>query len=780
MKIVENNLKQFIDVPNNIDEVTNAYITEVESFGLLSNINNVLIGHVLEKEKHENADSLSVTKVDLGNGRIEQIVCGAKNVAKGQYVIVATEGAVLPGDFVIKKSKIRGVESNGMICSLKELGFDEKLIPEEFKSGIYYFDEPKEVGTNALSHLAMDGFVLELSLTPNRSDLLSHYGFAQDLAAATNKKIVLPNFNVKENETKNPLTVKIDSKNTNKYFARYLNKVEVKDSPWWLKSFLLAVDCQPINNVVDITNYILYTYGTPMHAFDAKKFGTKEIVVSDNTKKLKVKTLDGIERELTGDEIVITNGKEVMALGGVMGLENSMIDDNTDSIILEIASFKPESIKNTSKKIGLKSDSSLRFERGIDEEIIEQALRHASYLLETLANASITKGIVSDVKNSFKNPFIDLTEEEISRKIGHKLSGKEIVAILERLNYEVKVNKNVLTVKAPSYRHDILMKDDCLEEIVRIYGMNNIPNQPLTVSGVGALTKKQKTNRTLRHYLANIGFNEVVTYSLRKENEVTRFNELGNVISILKPQNVERKALRQSLINGLIDVVKYNKDHGVDGVNLFEMGHVYADKIERNYLTLMASSSTINNLWKKTNIKLDFYFVSGILKNIMGLLKVDYELVPSNNQSFHPYQQASIVVNKQTVGIIGKIHPKLSVKDNFVFEIDLDSLEKQSKFKYQQVSKYPSVERDLAIVLKDDIKVGDVVKLIEQTVRKNIIKTEVFDIYKGSHIEEGYQSVAVRMVFNDENKTLESADVDKLVNKVAKRIEFEFQGKIRS
>lgn len=779
MKILENNLKQFLDIPNNVLEVTNSFVTEVEEFGPLSDINNLVIGHVLEKVKHENADTLSVLQVDLGNGLTQQIVCGAANVDVDQYVVIATEGAVLPGDFVIKKSKIRGVESNGMVCSLTELGIEEKHIPEEFKSGIYYFSESKEIGSNALNHLSLDGFIMELSLTPNRSDLLSHYGYAQDLAAALDTKITLPSFVISEESKSNDLTVKIESNNTNSYYARALEDLTITESPWWLKNFLLNLNCQPVNNVVDITNYILYTYGTPMHAFDANKFGSKNIVIKDNNETIEVETLDDGKYKLTSDEVIVTNGKDAMAIGGVMGLKNSMITNETTNVILEIASFNAKSVGGTSKKLGLKSDSSLRFERGIDEAIILQALNHATYLLQKYANAKVLKGIASEVKTIVENPFIEINCTEISNKIGMEISKEEIISILKRLNYDIKDDSKLL-VKAPSYRHDIYHDYDVLEEVVRLFGMDQVPNKALKVSGLGSLSKKQRTVRNLRHYLANLGFNEVVTYSLLNENNVKKFNDLGGIVSILKPLTIDRRSLRQSIINGLVDTVNYNRARTLTKVNLFEIGHVFADGLENNYLSVALTAPLHNNLWKKEEVQVDFYYLSGILKNVFELMNIDYTLEASNYENFHPYQQANILVKGKIVGKIGLIHPTVVSKPIFVFEIDLDLLDNPNKFKYESISKYPNVERDIAIVLKDEVLMSEVLRLINQTARKQIVSADVFDIYKGEHIEQGFKSVAIRMVFNDPNKTLEGNDVDKLVNKILKRIEFELDGVIRS
>lgn len=776
MKLYENILKQFIDVPKDIYELTNSYITEVEDFKKLFDINNLVIGYVSELVKHPDADTLSVTKVNVGD-EVKQIVCGAPNVAKGQYVIVALEGAVLPGDFKIKKSKIRGVESFGMICSLSELGIEKDLIPEKYSSGIYYFDTEKKVGSNPLRELMLDGFILELSLTPNRNDLLSHYGYARDLAAVLNKEIELKEYKINEIAKKNELSVKIESKNTNSYYARYFSDVKIQESPLWLKVYLKEMGVNPVNNIVDITNYILYTYGIPMHAFDANKFNSKTIVVKDNDKKQTVKTLDGSDIEITSGEILITNGKDIMALGGIMGLDNSKISENTSEIILEVASFSRETTRETSKKTNLTSDSQLRFERGIDEAIMLQALNHATYLFETLASAKTHQGISSEVLKQNENPFIKIDLNKINEMIGTNIEDKMIYDILDRLNFEV--NKKTLEVKAPSYRSDILIFADVLEEVLRIYGLDNVKMESLITTSSKGLTDSQKMVRKLRHYLSDFGLNEVITYSLLKEENVNKYNTIGDVVKVIKPISNDRRVIRQSLINGLVDAMHYNQNRMNNNVNLFEIGNVYAKDIEQRKLAILLTGDVRENPWKKTSTKIDFYYLSGILANIMTLTNVLYELEESNNPMFHPHQQANIIVDKKVIGIIGKLHPKHETTDTFVLELDLGLLINNNKFKYKMISKYPNVERDIAIIVEKDLKANNIIKVIEQTLRKNLVKVELFDIYDGKGIKEGFKSLAFNIVFNDDSKTLEKEEVDKLMKKVTNRLMFEFNAEIR-
>lgn len=780
MRINENMLKTLIKVPNEIKDITNTHITEVDSFNRILNINNLVIGHVLEVKPHENADKLSVTKVDLGD-KIEQIVCGAPNVAKGQYVIVAREGAILPGEFLIKPTKIRGIESNGMICSLDELGFTKENIPKNFKEGIYYFNEEKEIGSNALKHLALDGFIMDLDLTPNRSDLLSHYGFAMDLSAVTNEKVELPKFKLEETKKANPLSVKILSKQTNSYYARYIEDVKITESPMWLKSTLTSLGINPVNNVVDITNYLLFMYGIPMHAFDANKFGSTKIVVKDNTEKQTLKTLDDSLITLTKDEILITNNKEAMAIGGIMGLENSMITNETTNVILEVASFNKDSIRRISEQTNLTSDSQLRFSRGINENLMEYVIDYAGYLIQELASGKVSKGVSKDVLSVRENPFIEIEYNKINSLLGTNITSEEILKYLEKLNYEIKNENNKIYAKAPGYRNDILISADITEEIGRIYGLDKIANKMVKTSTIGSLTNKQKRIRTIRHLLANMGLNEIITYSLLKEDEVLKYDEIGEKLSVLKPMTNDRKTLRQSLLNGGIDVLNYNKNREIDNLLLFEIGNVYAKGVEELNLSVLITGETNQLLWDKKTTKIDFYYISGILNKLMTTLGITYKLKENNHNKFHPHQQASIVVGKKEVGIIGKIHPLISNKhDYFVLELKLDKLPNKDLVKYEKISKFPNIERDLAIVLKEDVKAETVLNLVKQTARNILVDTYIFDVYKGIHIEKGFQSIAVRMVFNDKEKTLESVDIDKVIKKIIVRIERELSGIIRT
>jgi phenylalanyl-tRNA synthetase beta chain len=785
MKILETILKNLIEVPKDVFEVTNQKIIEVESFDQLNTSTDLVIGHVLTCVDHPNSDHLHVTTVDIGK-KIEQIVCGADNVAQGQYVIVAQVGSVLPGDFKIKATKIRGVESNGMICSLKELGFEDKYIPEAFKEGIYYFDYPQEIGKPALEVLFLSGFVMELALTPNRGDLLSHLGFAYDLASMCGLKVNLPTPKVVETKTKNPIKVQIETDGCGRYYARHLTHIQIKESPWWLKSALIASDIKPINNVVDISNYVLLEYGTPLHMFDAKKVQTNHIIVRDAHSKEKVVTLDDESRTLEQSDVVITNGKEVIAVAGVMGLSNTMIDEHTTEVIIEAAYFDPKRIQKTSKRLGLRSDSSLRFERGIDDERVLLGLERATELLISLADAKVSQGISEALRYEVKNPTITISKDYINRALGTDINEVELKSYFKALNYDVKVLDKTYQITAPSYRKDILIDADILEEIARIHGLNLIPLHAVDKPLLGKLSFKQKRIRAIRHALADLGLNEIISYSLLDTDEVQRYHRLGEAVSVLMPLSEDMKTLRQSLINGLLETVKYNQSRQIESVSIFEVGHVFAKDKEVTHLGLALSGPWHELPWKKEVMTPDFYVMKGIVERLFQTIDVSFSYQSTSEiSSYHPYRQAHILYQNQVIGTIAELHPqevkRLGIKPTVVLEISLEELLYEKKeLIYQGISKYPSISRDLAIVVGVEVPAGELMDMIKQTAKKQLIDLEVFDVYQGSHIETGKKSIAFSLVFNDAEKTLGSEDVDALMKKITNRLAFTYQAAIRS
>ena len=673
MKIATNMLKRFIkNVPSyeKLYELTNEYITEVESMEKIVSANGLVVGHVLESEPHPNSDHLSVCTVDVGASEPLLIVCGASNVRKDQHVVVALEGAVLPGNFEIKKTQIRGVSSSGMICSLHELGIEDKHIEERFKEGIYYFDEPQKVGSSALEALSFEQASLELSITPNRSDLLSVLGFSYDLAAVLNEKIIIPEINVAENGPFNPLEVKIEDEGCKRYYARYVDNIKVKPSPMWLQSALIASGIRPINNVVDVTNYVLLELGTPLHAFDAEKFATEKIVVRRAKDLEEVISLDQQRRILRKTDIVITNGLHPVAIGGVMGLLNTAVTETTTKIILEAAWFEPERIKNTAERLNLHSDSSLRFEKGVDEIRVLTALNRAAELLEEISNARVYKEVSFDGKPFNRPILITLKSEDVNRLLGTHLTNDEVKGILKRLNI-IETKPNVYLI--PSYRRDLTIKEDLIEEVGRIYGYNNIINVLPTFNSVGKYSTRQRHLNTIKDHLIGLGFNEVINYSLTAKETVHDFVYTNkDIIEILSPLSADRTVLRHSLVGGLVGNVSYHLSRQIDNLMLFEMGRVYFTGKEPTYLSAIISGNCILDAVRKNEIKVDFAIIKGVLENLAEKLGVEFKYAKEDTiKGYHPGICAKVIYNKDVIGYIGKIHPTI-LNDAYAFEIDLE------------------------------------------------------------------------------------------------------------
>jgi phenylalanyl-tRNA synthetase beta chain len=513
MVVTQKALENFIKTPQYIEALTNQKITEIESFEVRADDPFVVVGKVLTRVDHPNSDHLNLTTVDVGHGDILNIVCGAKNVDTGQTVIVAKVGAILPGNFEIKEAVIRGEQSKGMICSLKELGFSDKVIPEAFKDGIYYFNEAFQPGYSGYKALGQVGFKMELGLTPNRGDLLSVLGYAYDLSAMLNMKVQVPKYTFKSSKKHNK-KVTIQSEACSKYMGRVFENVVIKESPWWIKSLLIDNDIRPINNVVDITNYVLLLMGTPLHTFDAAKFTSDNIMIRQAKDQEKVVTLDGQERTLLASDLVISNGSLPVALAGVMGLENTMVTDKTDTIFLEAALFDPKTVLETSKRLNLRSDSSLRFERGVGYDRVALGLDLATQLLIDLADATLIGETVSDERPVDKK-VVATSINNINAALGLMLSKDEIINYLMRLRFEVVLsNEDDITCIVPYDRYDISIEADIVEEVGRIYGLDLIPSSPLKTSLEGKLSIEQKKTRQLEHLLTSLGFQQVITYSL--------------------------------------------------------------------------------------------------------------------------------------------------------------------------------------------------------------------------------------------------------------------------
>ncbi len=580
MKVSKNWLKEYLNLDGITDEELfdkiNAHVCEIESYQSLVKASSLSIGYVHECVMHPDSDHLHICQVEVSEGNIQQIVCGAPNVAAGKKVIVANVGAVLPGDFKIKASKIRGVESNGMLCSLQELGIEEKYIDEAFKNGIQLLGEDAPIGGDPLSYLGLDDIVIDLDLTSNRSDLLSIEGVAFDLGAALNQQVITILPELEESQKQNPVQVKIETNGCYKYLARTIENVTIADSPQWLKARLIASGIRPINNVVDVTNYVLLELGQPLHAFDKDHLGDY-ILIRDAIDGEKLTTLDGIERTLLNTDIVIANQNEALCLGGVMGGLTSEVEPNTKNIVLEAAYFDPLRVRKTSSRLGLKSESSMRFERKVDYERVDRALDYAAQLIAELAGGIVLQGVSAQIQEEPPVKMVDITTAKINHVLGTDLQDAEVEDIFKRLAYPYVKQGETYTITIPSRRMDLEASyQDIIEDVARMHGYDAIPTTLAATDAKGGLSSSQRRIRSTRQILSSMGLNEVVTYSLVAKKDVFLYTlKEEDLVEVLMPMTEDRAVMRQSLLNGVLEAVRYNRARKVDNLCFFEIGNTY-------------------------------------------------------------------------------------------------------------------------------------------------------------------------------------------------------------
>lgn len=790
MKVSTNWLKDYLDLSDySNEELFNEisfHMTEIEEAYELVKNTNLTIGYVKECIEHPDSDHLHICQIEIKPGIISQIVCGAPNMSQGKKVIVALPGAVLPGDFKIKESKIRGVESNGMCCSLQELGIKEMFVEEAYKDGIYLLPEDAPVGENPLEYLGLNDYVYDLDLTSNRSDLLSIEGVAYDLAATLNKKVKTKEFSLKEVSKKNPVKVSVLTDKCPKYLTRKIENVKIASSPEFIKARLIASGIRPINNVVDITNYVLMELGQPLHSFDADKLGDN-IVVREALDKEEIITLDGNKRELNAGDIVITDGKTPLCVAGVMGGASTEITKETKNVVLEAAYFEPLSIRKTSQHLGLKSESSTRFERTIDYVRVNRALDYAAYLLSEYASGEVLSG-VNGVAKDFENKHVLVSTKKINKVLGTALSNNEIESIFNRLGYEY-TGSGDYDITIPSRRMDLLPSyQDIIEDVARMYGYDNIPTVLASTNDKGGLTDYQKLVRNCRLILSNMTINEAVTYSLTSEDDLYSFTEEhAEPIRLLMPMTEERSVMRQSLIPSLINTVVYNKSRQINDLSFFEIGKVYTSSSEVLHLAGAFNGLFTSSKWQGKKNPVDFYLVKGILDLLFAKLNlsVKYEAYTALS-NMHPGRTAKITVNDKMIGFVGELHPRYahehSCDNTYVFELNLDEIYNliSREFKYQSICKFPAVSRDLAIVVNKNVTCQQICDVIRMTSKKYLTNLEVFDLYEGENVGKDLKSLAISLTFEDKEKTLETSDVDKIIHSILNRLDALLDAHLRS
>ncbi|WP_182200376.1 phenylalanine--tRNA ligase subunit beta [Paraliobacillus salinarum] len=808
MLVSLNWLKNYVDLqglpPESLaDKITKTGI-EVEGIDYVAaKSTNVVVGYVESCEKHPDADKLNVCQVNVGEETL-QIVCGAPNVAAGQKVVVAKPGAVLPGNFKIKKAKLRGVESNGMICSLQELGIVEKFVPKDVAEGIFVLPNDVEAGADALQLLNLDDAILELGLTPNRSDALSMLGVAYEVAAILDVDVKLPDTSVSMIEAKatDEVGLTVDAPELNPYYAAFVIKdIKVGPSPLWMRNYLIAAGIRPINNVVDITNYVLLEYGQPLHAFDFDTFGSDEIVVRRAKQNETMTTLDDQTRDLTTDHLVITNGQEPTALAGVMGGANAEVSDTTTTVLLEAAYFDPKAVRIASKHHGLRSESSARFEKGIDPNRVYAAGLRACQLLAAHANGTVLSDpvIFDRLDKSEKQVTIETTR--INERLGTDMTDEEIAIILKKLGFTFEQDGEKFDVAIPTRRQDISQFEDMLEEVARIYGYDHLPyTLPQGAAQAGGLTKAQELKRFVKNYFEGAGLKEAITYSLTTTNRAQMLvspeikAQSVTPIRLAMPMSEEHSTLRLSILPEMLDSLAYNLARKQANLGYYEVGTVFIseeEKVTKQPKELLRAGAAVTgewlaHPWQQEKKAADFFLIKGILEGLFDRLHVDATFEPTKIDGMHPGRTAIVKVGHTVIGFVGQVHPKLQkdfdLKDTFVFDIDLEYLIEQHENEpsFNKIPRFPTVTRDIALVVDETVSAGDIQQTIETNAGPLLKEIQVFDLYQGDRLEAGKKSLAFHLLYLDPERTLTDDEVEASYQTILTAVQDAHKAELRS
>lgn len=790
MILSRNFVKDYIDLDDNLNikdiaEDMTRVGNEYDLAQKFINASNLVIGEIIECKAHPDSDHLHVCKVNVGK-EILQIVCGAPNARAGIKVIVALPGAELPNDITIKKGNIRGVESNGMMCSIAELGLDNKFLTKEDKEGICELGKDAIVGEDPIKYLGYDDEIVDFELTANRGDLLSMLGLAYELGAIYNKKVKDVDLSHSENSknVNDVFNIDIQTENCSLFLAKKVENVEIKESPKFIKNRLMTCGIRPINNVVDISNYVMLELGQPLHFYDADKLGDS-LVVRMAKKDEKLVTLDEQERKLDENDLVIANKKEAVGLAGVMGGLDTEVTENTKNIIIESAIFDGVKVRKTSKKI-LRSEASNRFEKGLDPNRTYMAIERACNMLEKYAQGEVLSGTVKYDKTKKEDKKIEITFKNILDVLGVQISNDDILDVFTKLGFTYELEGEKIKVLVPTRRMDISIKEDLIEEVGRIYGVDNIKGKlPVLPVKQGSY---DKVTRGIRNKMVSLGLNETLSMIFTNEQDARKYTvDDFEVVKLLDPLAEERNSLRYSLIPSMMKIYEYNKARENKDICIFEIGKGFFKKEneygENKKLACLMTGEYYLGLGNKANV--DFYIIKGVVEEILNYLGYEnrYSLITPSKlpKEFHPYQTAEINVNADSVGIVGKVHPSICKEPVFVMEINLDKLlsKKIGKLKYKEISKFPNVKKDVAFVVNKDVSSKEIETVIKKAGGNTLTKIEVFDVYTGENVAENEKSIAYSLTFNDSKKTLTEDEVMKNFNKIIENVEKKCDAKLR-
>ena len=788
-------LRDYVDIDIDTQEfadmmtMTGSKVEKVDFFG--KETNGVEVCKILEIEQHPDADRLKVTKVEVANGEILQIVTNATNIKVGDYVPVARIGAVLPGDFKIKKGKLRGVLSEGMFCGAEELTIPSAFVEDHKKDGIYILDHQDsfELGMDVRDVLGINDALIEFEITSNRPDCRSIIGIAREAAVTLGKELKYPEIKVQACDEEMSFEIDIQTDLCKRYCGRVVKDVKVGPSPYWMQRKLIEAGMRPISNIVDITNYVMLELGQPLHAFDLDDIKYNKMTVKMAEEGEKFTTLDGVERTLTSDMLVIGNQDKTLDLAGIMGGENSEIKDTTTSIFIEGASFAKENIRATSKKLGLRTEASSRFEKGIDINLAEEAVNRACQLIEELGCGTVLNGMLDYYPQKEEVQKVTVNPVRINKLLGVNVPMDQFINILESLEFKCNlVSSEVLELEVPTFRLDITEDADILEEIARIYGYNNIPSASLEGNATaGVKTDKQKFIDNVKSNSIACGLNEILTYSFVSPRGVDKINlpaddEKRNFVKIMNPLGEETSVMRTTLIPNMLDVISTNISHKVEEVSAFECGNTF---IPQKGLPIETKKYCVGMYGKEV----DFFVLKGVIESVLNNVGLKgYEIEPeTTNLTFHPGRCAKIVYNNIYIGTFGELHPDVIENYNlgqrvYVAEINIDTVFENLNLtkSYNPLPKYPSTSRDIALIVKDEVFVKQIEDIIKANGEDLVESYKLFDVYKGAQIEEGHKSIAYSITYRSKDKTLTDEDVAKVHEKILSELSEKLNANLRS
>lgn len=790
-------MKQYVDI--NTDDktlsdkltLTGSHVDAVIDY--TKDVVNVVTGKIMELESHPNADKLVVTQIDINNGENVQIITGAKNVKVGDIVPVCLEGAVLPNGLKIKKTNFRGLPSYGMMCSYEELGFDDKVIPKEARDGIAILPSGTELGKDIKDVLELDGSALEVEVTFNRPDCLNIVGMARETAATLGTKFKFPEIEIKNEQgnIKDYLNaVEIaDEDLCSRFYAKVIKDLKIGPSPLWMQRTLMDAGMRPINNIVDVTNYVMLELGQPLHAYNLKALQGSKLVARRAKKDETIVTIDQNERKLEESMLVIADGEKPACIAGVMGGYYSEISDDTQVMVLESANFNPKSIRETSKKLGMRSEASARNEKPMGYVMVELAAKRACQLIEMIGAGTVVSGYLEAGKSEYVPPVVTLRPHRVKWLLGIDIPVDDMLKYLNTLEIESTFDGEKIISKIPYFRTDIEQEADLIEEVGRIYGFENIASKPLLGSTrVGRKSDKRNLEDYIKTILCGMGLYEITTYSFISPKSYDNINvaqdsPLRNYVRILNPLGEDFSSMRTTLIPNIMEVVQRNSNRGVDDAKLYEVGSIFVPKdqpiTQEPYEKLKLCVGMYG--------KYDFYDLKGIIEGVLSRLGITVSLKAVNdNPTFHPGRTAAMYVNGDLIGIYGEASAQTLSNyglDHKVYlaELDVELIlkHKNAEWKYVALPKYPAMVRDIAVIVKDEILAGDMIEVIEAANPHLIESVKLFDVYKGEHIDEGYKSVAFSVTYRNKERTLKDKEVENINNKILQDLESKFEAKLR-